>query len=99
MSIRVVLPHHLQTLAHCGREVTVSVDGIVTQRTILDALEARYPMLRGTVRDHVTLKRRPRVRFYADGKDITHDPPDQELPASIASGEKTFMIVGAISGG
>jgi len=97
--IRVVLPFHLQTLASCDREVTVRVDGTVTQRSILDALEDRYPMLRGTVREHVTMKRRPRVRFFADGKDITHDSPDDELPAAIATGNKPFMIVGAVAGG
>ena len=97
--IRVVLPHHLQTLASCDREVTLTVNGTVTQRAILDALEARYPMLRGTVREHVTLQRRPRVRFFADGEDVTHDPPDDELPRSIAAGEQPFMIVGAVAGG
>lgn len=97
--IRVLLPLHLQTLAGCPREVTLSVEGAVTQRSVLDALEARYPMLRGTVREHVTLKRRPRVRFFADGEDVSHDPPDAELPASIASGEQPFMIVGALAGG
>jgi len=97
--IRVVLPFHLQTLASCDREVTVRVDGTVTQRSILDALEDRYPMLRGTVREHVTMKRRPRVRFFANGKDITHDSPDDELPAAIATGNKPFMIVGAVAGG
>lgn len=97
--IRVVLPHHLQTLARCGREVTVQVEGAVTQRAVLDALETKYPMLRGTVREHVTLKRRPRVRFYADGEDVTHDPPDNQLPDSVASGEEPFLIVGAIAGG
>lgn len=97
--IRVVLPHHLQTLARCQREVTVTVDGSVTQRTILDALEGRYPMLCGTVREHVTMKRRPRVRFFADGEDISHDSPDAELPASIANGDEPFMIVGAVAGG
>lgn len=97
--IRVVLPFHLQTLASCDREVSVEVDGTVTTRSILDALEARYPMLRGTVREHVTMKRRPRVRFFADGKDVTHDSPDDELPAVIASGSKPFMIVGAVAGG
>jgi hypothetical protein len=97
--IRVQLPLHLQTLASCDREVELRVDGAVTQSTILDALEARYPMLRGTVREHVTLKRRPRVRFFADGGDVTHEAPDTPLPASIASGEQPFMIVGAISGG
>jgi hypothetical protein len=94
-----VLPFHLQTLAGAGREVTVKVDGTVTQRAVLDALEARYPMLCGTVREHVTLNRRPRVRFFADGEDVTHDSPDAELPGSIATGEQPFMIVGAVAGG
>ena len=97
--IRVVLPHHLQLLANCDREVTVEVDGVVTQRTVLDALEGRFPMLRGTVREHVTLKRRPRVRFFANGEDVTHDSPDTKLPDSIASGKQPFMIVGAVAGG
>ncbi len=97
--IRVVLPHHLQTLARCGREVTVEVYGTVTQRSVLDALEARYPMLRGTVREHVTMKRRPRVRFFADGEDVTHESPDAELPESIGTGDQPFRIVGAIAGG
>jgi sulfur-carrier protein len=97
--IRVVLPYHLQTLANSDAEVTVEVEGPVTQRTVLDALEARYPMLRGTVREHVTLKRRPRVRFFADGEDVSRDPPDAELPEAIATGRQPFMIVGAISGG
>lgn len=97
--IRVVLPHHLQVLAGCGREVTLSVAGVVTRQSILDALEASYPMLRGTVREHVTLERRPRVRFFAAGEDITHDPPDTALPAVIATGEEPFMIVGAVAGG
>ena len=97
--IRVQLPFHLQTLARCDREVTLAVDGPVTQCSILDPLEERFPMLRGTVREHGTLKRRPRVRFYADGRDVTFDAADAELPESIASGAKPFMIVGAISGG
>jgi molybdopterin synthase sulfur carrier subunit len=97
--IRVLLPLHLQTLASCGREVALSVDGAVTQRTVLDALEARYPMLRGTVRVHVTLAHRPRVRFFADGEDVTHHSPDAALPDAIVSGEQPFMIVGALSGG
>lgn len=97
--IRVLLPHHLQTLARCDREVQLDVAGAVTQRSILDALEAQFPMLRGTVREHVTLKRRPRVRFFADGEDVSHDPPDQPLPDSIATGSKPFMIVGAVAGG
>jgi len=97
--IRIVLPQHLQALAGCGREVIVTVEGMATQRSVLDALEARYPMLCGTVREHVTLKRRPRVRFFAAGKDVTHESPDAELPRPIASGEKPFMIVGAVAGG
>ncbi len=97
--IRVVLPHHLQTLARCDREVTVEVDGTVTQRSVLDALEARYPMLRGTVREHVTMKRRPRVRFFADSEDVTHESPDAELPETIGTGDQPFRIVGAIAGG
>lgn len=98
-AIRVTLPHHLQTLASCDREVSVDVAGAVTQRSVLDALENRYPMLRGTVREHVTMKRRPRVRFFAAGEDVTHDAPDAELAASITSGKEPFMIVGAVAGG
>ena len=97
--IRVLLPHHLQTLARCDREVLLDVSGTVTQRSILDALEARFPMLRGTVREHVSLARRPKVRFFADGEDVSHDSPDAALPDSIASGRKPFMIVGAVAGG
>ena len=97
--IRVVLPFHLQTLARCDREVIVDVAGTVSQRAILDALERKYPMLRGTVREHVSLKRRPRVRFFAAGEDVSHESPDTELPPSIASGEEPFMIVGAVAGG
>ena len=97
--IRVVLPHHLQTLASCEREVMLQVNGSVTQRAVLDALEARYPMLRGTVREHVTMRRRPRVRFFANGEDVTHESPDAELPDSIATGDQPFMIVGAVAGG
>ncbi len=97
--IRVILPYHLQTLAKCEREVTIQVEGAVTQQTVLDALEARYPMLRGTVREHVTKKRRPRVRYFADGEDVTHESPDAELPEAIASGRQPFMIVGAVAGG
>ena len=97
--VRVVLPFHLQTLASCDREVTLEVDSPVSQKTILDALEARFPMLKGTVREHVTLKRRPRVRFFAVGEDITHDDPEAELPSSIACGEQPFMIIGAVAGG
>lgn len=97
--IRIVLPQHLQTLARCEREVSVSVEGKVTQAAVLDALEASYPMLRGTIREHVSLKRRPRVRFYASGKDLSHEPADAELPRTVASGEEPFMIVGAVAGG
>jgi len=97
--IRVQLPFHLQTLASCGHEVELHVEGRVTQQSILDALEARYPMLRGTVREHGTSQRRPRVRFFANGKDVTFEPVDKELPAAIAAGEAPLMIVGAISGG
>ena len=97
--IRVTLPLHLQTLAGCDREVTVAVQGEVTQRSVLDALESAYPMLRGTVREHVTLARRPRVRFYANGLDLTHELPVAPLPRPVAEGSEPFMIVGAISGG
>lgn len=97
--IRVVLPQHLKTLARVDGEVTLAVDGPVTQRSILDALEARYPMLRGTVRDHATLKRRPLVRFFACEEDVTHAPPDEPLPQRVASGAEPFLIIGAIAGG
>ena len=97
--IRVALPYHLQTLARVDPEISVEVNGAITQLSVLNALEAAYPMLRGTVREHVTLKRRPKVRFYADGRDVTHESPDAELPQSIANGAEPFRIVGAISGG
>jgi hypothetical protein len=97
--IRVLLPLHLQTLAGCEREVELEIVGRVSQESVLDALECRYPMLRGTVREHDTLKRRSRVRFFADGRDVTFEPPDAELPAAIRTGDLPFMIVGAISGG
>jgi hypothetical protein len=97
--IRVVLPFHLRTLARVDGEVTLAVDGPVTQVSILDALEARYPMLRGTVRDHATRKRRALVRFFACNADVTHDPPDAPLPEAIARGKEPFRIVGAIAGG
>ncbi len=97
--IRVMLPFHLQTLARCDPEVSLQVGDPVTQRTVLDALEARYPMLKGTVREHLTMKRRPRVRFFAVGEDVTHDSPDEELPKSIVTGDEPFMIVGAVAGG
>ena len=97
--IRVQLPHHLQTLASVDGEVLLAVNGAVTQRTILDALESRYPMLRGTIRDHESSKRRAKVRFFANEEDVTHDSPDDPLPDVIVSGAKPFMVVGAISGG
>ena len=97
--IRVILPQHLRTLAGVGREVTLDVTGPVTQRSILDALEARYPMLRGTVRDHVTQKRRAMVRFFACEEDYSNESPDAPLPEKVASGEEAYYIVGAIAGG
>lgn len=97
--IRVVLPHHLRTLARVGSEVELELDGEVTQRTIIDTLEANYPMLRGTIRDHTTQKRRPMVRFFVCGEDVSHDPPDTPLPDAIAKGAEPFFIMGAIAGG
>lgn len=97
--IRIVLPQHLRTLAKIDGEVTLDVDSPVTQCSVLDALEARYPMLRGTVRDHVTLERRPLVRFFACQEDVTHDPPDVPLPEAVVSGAEAFFIIGAIAGG
>jgi molybdopterin converting factor small subunit len=97
--IRVVLPAHLRTLARTAGEVELEVEGPVTQRSVLDALEARYPMLRGTVRDHVTQQRRPFVRFFACGEDFSHESPDAPLPAAVASGAEPFLLVGAIAGG
>jgi hypothetical protein len=97
--IRVQLPQHLRTLARIDGEVVIEVPAPVTTRTILDALEARFPMLRGTMRDHVTQVRRPKVRFYACMVDITHESPDQPLPETVASGNEPFLVVAAISGG
>ena len=97
--IRVVLPFHLRTLAGTEREVQVRVDGPLTQRTLLDALEAKYPVLAGTVRDHGSLTRRPLVRFLACGEDLSHDEPDTPLPAAVADGHEPFVILGAIAGG
>lgn len=97
--IRVVLPAHLRTLARIDGEAQLEVEGPATQRSILDALEARYPMLRGTIRDHVTQSRRPFVRFFACEQDLSHEPPDARLPDPIATGAEPFMIVGAIAGG
>ena len=97
--IRVVLPYHLRTLAQVGAEVTLNVEGPVTQRSVLDALEARYPMLCGTIRDHVTQQRRPFVRFFACAEDLSHEPPDAPLPDAVAAGTEPFLVVGAIAGG
>ncbi len=97
--IRVVLPYHLRNLAHVGGEVQLEVEGMVTQRSVLNALEARYPMLRGTVRDHDTHKRRPFLRFFACEEDFSHEPPDAPLPEAVASGKEPFLIIGSIAGG
>jgi sulfur-carrier protein len=97
--IRVVLPFHLRNLAHIVAEATLEIDGPVTQRTLLDALEARYPMLRGTIRDQATQQRRPFLRFFACEEDLTHESPDKPLPEAVASGAEPFLIVGAIAGG
>ena len=97
--IRVILPHHLRVLAHVDRDVQVQVVGTVTPRSILDAVEARYPMLRGTIRDHVTQQRRPLVRFFACREDFSHEPPDTPLPEAVASGAEPFIVLGAIAGG
>jgi len=98
-AIRVALPQSLCVLARVGREVVVALDGAVTQKTVLDALEARYPMLRGTIREHATGKRRPFVRFFACERDISFCPPDAPLPRPVAEGFEVFMVVGAIAGG
>ena len=97
--IRVELPVHLRTLARVDREVTVDVEGPVTQRSVLDALEASYPMLRGTIRDYRTEQRRPFLRFFACEQDLSHEPPDAPLPDAVAAGVEPFLVVGAISGG
>ena len=97
--IRVILPFHLRTLAQVGSEVTLEVEGPVTQRSVLDALEARYPMLRGTIRDHVTQQRRPFLRFFACEEDLSHESPDAPLPDAVASGAQPLVILGAIAGG
>jgi molybdopterin synthase sulfur carrier subunit len=97
--VRVVLPAHLRTLARVTGEVTLDLAGPVTQRSILDALEDRYPALQGTIRDHGTLQRRPFVRFFACQQDLSLDPPDTPLPDAVASGEEPFLVVGAIAGG
>jgi hypothetical protein len=97
--IRVALPHHLRTLAHVDREVAINVEGPITIGTVLDAVEDRYPMLRGTIRDHVTHQRRPFIRFFACGQDLSHQPIDIPLPDEIASGTEPFRVVGAMAGG
>ena len=97
--IRVVLPFHLRTLARVEGEVELEVNGPVTQRSVLDALEARYPMLCGTIRDHVTLQRRAFVRFFACEEDLSHESPDTPLPEAVASGAEPFLVIGAIAGG
>jgi sulfur-carrier protein len=97
--IRVVLPYHLRNLAHVGEEVRLEVSGPVTQRSVLDALEAGYPMLRGAIRDHVTLQRRAFLRFFACEEDLSHESPDSPLPAAVASGKEPFIVIGAIAGG
>jgi hypothetical protein len=97
--IRVVLPQHLRTLAHVNGEVQLEVEGRATLRSVLDALEARYPMLCGTIRDHVTQQRRPFLRFFACEEDLSHEPPDSPLPDDVVSEKEPFLIIGAIAGG
>ncbi|MCC6944895.1 MAG: MoaD/ThiS family protein [Thermomicrobiales bacterium] len=99
MTVRVVLPGHLRTLAKTGKEVELDVAAPVTQRTVLDALEASYPMLKGTIRDHATKQRRPLVRFFACQKDLSHESPDALLPDEVASGKEAYFVVGAMAGG
>jgi hypothetical protein len=97
--IRVILPFHLRTLAHVGSEVELDVEGQVTQRSVLDALETRYPMLRGTIRDQITQQRRPFLRFFACEEDLSHELPDAPLPGAVVSGTEPLIIIGAIAGG
>jgi molybdopterin synthase sulfur carrier subunit len=97
--IRVVLPPHLRGLAHIAGEVELDIQGPATQRSVLNALEARYPMLRGTIRDHITQQRRPFLRFFACGEDLSHEMPDDALPSAVASGAEPLLIIGAIAGG
>ena len=97
--IRVVIPHHLRTLAQVSKEVEILVDGLATQGAVLDALELKYPMLRGTIRDHVTKQRRPFIRFFACGEDLSLESPDVPLPNAVANGTEPFRIVGAMAGG
>ncbi|MGD0570806.1 MAG: MoaD/ThiS family protein [Candidatus Sulfotelmatobacter sp.] len=98
-TVRIILPQHLRTLAHAGSEVTLEVAEPVTQRSVLDALEGRYPMLRGTIRDQVTQERRPFLRFFACEQDLSHEPADASLPDAVASGSEPLLIIGAIAGG
>ncbi|HLV88643.1 MAG TPA: MoaD/ThiS family protein [Candidatus Sulfotelmatobacter sp.] len=98
-SIRVVLPYHLRNLAHVGAEITIEVSSPVTQRAVLDALEAAYPVLRGTIREHDTLKRRAFLRFFACEEDLSHESPDTPLPEAVANGKEAFIVIGAIAGG
>ena len=97
--IRVILPHHLRTLATVGDEVQIDVNGSATVKSLLDALEQKYPVLRGTIREHGTLKRRPLVRFFVCGEDISHETPDTRLPDAIVKGDEPFFVMGAIAGG
>ena len=97
--IRVVLPPHLRTLARVNDEVEIEVEGPATQRSVLDALEARYPVLRGTIRDHATQRRRPFLRFFACEQDLSHEPPDAPLPDAVVTGAEPFLVVGALAGG
>src|SRR5205809_3988835 len=97
--IRVIIPQHLRTLAHVGSEVTIEVEGPATQRSVLDALEVRYPMLRGTIRDQVTQQRRAFLRFFACEEDLSHEPLDTPLPDAVSSGKEPFIVIGAIAGG
>jgi molybdopterin synthase sulfur carrier subunit len=97
--IRVVLPQHLRTLAHVDGEVTLDIDGQVTVNSVLEALEIRYPMLRGTIRDHMTRQRRPFIRFFACEQDLSHEPPDTPLPNAVMTGAEPLLIVGAMAGG
>ena len=97
--IRVILPHHLRTLAQVGAEVELEVEGPVTQRSVLEALETRYPMLAGTIRGHGTQQRRPFLRFFACKEDVSHEPPEAPLPNAVASGMEPFLVIGAIAGG
>lgn len=97
--IRVILPHHLRNLTQAGKEIQLQVEGPITQRTVLDALEAAYPSLRGTIRTHSTQERRPFIRFFACEQDLSHELPDAPLPASVIAGEEPFLIVGAMAGG